>query len=54
MRILQLIHNLHVFQPNIEELIHGFEAAADSDTIFELDGYFVVDEGFEEAVGFGE
>ena len=50
MRILQFLHDLHILQFDAEELIDGFEGAAEGDVVFELDGYFGVDEGFEETV----
>ena len=50
MRILQLLHDLNIIELDIKELIDGFKDAFNGDVIFELDGDFVVDEGFEEAV----
>ena len=50
MRILQLLQHLDIIQLYIQELIDGFEGAFDGDVVFEFDGYFVVDEGFEETV----
>jgi hypothetical protein len=49
MRILDLIHDRHILQLDIQELVHAFEGTADGDVIFELDGDLCVDEGFEEA-----
>ncbi len=49
MRILQLLHHLYIIEFDVEELIDGLECAADGDVVLELDGDFVVDEGFEEA-----
>ena len=49
MRILHLLQHLDIIQLNIEELVDGFKGAFDGDVVFELDGDFVVDEGFEEA-----
>ena len=51
MRILQLLDDLDLIELDVEELVDGFEDAADGDIVFELDGHFVVDEGFEEAGG---
>ncbi|KAL8665556.1 MAG: hypothetical protein Q9168_007668, partial [Polycauliona sp. 1 TL-2023] len=42
--------NLDIIQLDIEELINGFEGPFDGDVILQLDGDFVVDEGFEETV----
>ena len=50
MRILQFLHDLHILQFDVEELIDGLEGAAEGDVVFELDSYFGVDEGFEETV----
>ena len=49
MRILHLLQHLDIIQLDVEELVDGFEGAFDGDVVFELDGDFVVDEGFEEA-----
>jgi hypothetical protein len=49
MRILDLIHDRHILQLDIQELVHAFEGTADGDVIFELDGDLCVDECFEEA-----
>lgn len=48
-RVLQLVDHLHILELDVKELIDGFEGAADGDVVFQLDGYFAVDEGFEEA-----
>jgi hypothetical protein len=48
MRILQLIHHRYILQFNSQELIHALEGPPDRDVVLELDGDFVVDEGFEE------
>lgn len=50
MRIFQFLYNLYIVQFYIEELIDRFEDAFYGDVVLELDGYFVVDEGFEEAM----
>lgn len=50
MRIFHFLKYLNIIQLDVEELVDGFQGAFDGDVVFELDGDFVVDEGFEEAV----
>lgn len=50
MRILELLDDLNVIELNVEVLVDALEDALELDVVFELDGDFVVDEGFEEAV----
>lgn len=50
MRPPPLIRRLGIIQLDIEVLVYALEGAADADFVLELDGDFVVDEGFEEAV----
>lgn len=52
MRILELLDDLNVIELNVEVLIDALEDALELDVVFELDGDFVVDEGFEEATLF--
>ena len=51
MRIFDLIHHFNIIELDVQELIDGFEGAADGDVILELDRDLMVDEGFEEAIG---
>jgi hypothetical protein len=48
MGILQLLDHLYIIQLDIEVLVNRFQCAADLDIVLELDGDFVVDQGFEE------
>ena len=48
-RVLDLLDHLHVLELDVEELVYALKGAADGDVVLELDGYFGVDEGFEEA-----
>lgn len=50
MWIPYLLHDADIVELDVEVLVHALEGAADRDVVLELDGYFVVDEGFEEAV----
>ena len=54
MRILQLLDDADVIELDVEVLVDALEGAADGDVVFELDGDFMVDERFEEAVVFRE
>lgn len=49
MWIFDLLQHLYIVQLDVEELIDRFQGSLDGDVIFELDGDFVVDKGFEEA-----
>lgn len=49
MWVLELVENGDVVQFDVQVLIHALQCAADGNIVFELDGDFVVDEGFEEA-----
>ena len=49
MRILPLLHHRNIIELNIQELVNGLEDSGDAEVVFELDGDFVVDQGFEEA-----
>ena len=49
MRVLDLLDDLDVVKLNVEKLVDGLEGAADGDVVLELNGHFMVDEGFKEA-----
>jgi hypothetical protein len=49
-RVPNLVHDGDVLQLDVEELVYGFQRTLDADVVFELNGYFVVDQGLEEAV----
>ena len=49
MRVLVEIEHVDVVQLDVQVLVDRFESAADSDVVFEFDGYGLVCEGFEEA-----
>ena len=48
MRVLGLVRDADVIELDVEVLINGFEGAGDDDVIFQLDGEWLVEEGFEE------
>jgi len=48
MRPPHLVHRLGVVQLDVQVLVHALECTANLDFVFELDGDFVLDEGFEE------
>lgn len=50
MRPPQLVYGLCVIQFDIQVLIHALQRAAYAHLVLELDGDFVVDEGFEETI----
>ena len=50
MWVLELIHDLHILQLDVEELVHTLKGAADCNVVLELDRDFGVDERLEEAM----
>jgi hypothetical protein len=53
MRPTHVLLDLDVVQLDVQELVDALEGASDADLVLELDGDFVVDQGFEEAAGRG-
>lgn len=53
MRILELVEDGNVVELDVEVLVDALEDAADLDVVLELDCDLLVDEGFEEAAGWG-
>jgi hypothetical protein len=49
MRVFELFEDLNVVEFDVEELVDRFQHTPNRDIVFELDCYFVVDEGFEKA-----
>lgn len=47
-RVLVFVQHLDVVELDVEVLVDGFEGATDGDVVFELEGYGLVGEGFEE------
>lgn len=50
MRVLVEVEHVDVVELDVQVLVDGLEGAADADVVFELDGYGLVGEGFEEAL----
>lgn len=50
MRVFDLLHDADIVQLDIKILIHRLQRAPDLDVVLELNGYLMVDEGFEETI----
>lgn len=48
MRVLVLVQHLDIIELDIQVLVDGFQGTTYGNVVLELDGYGVVDEGFEE------
>ena len=53
MGVFPLLYNRDIIELDVEKLVDGFKCPANGEVVLELDCYFVVDEGLEEARGSG-
>jgi hypothetical protein len=50
MRIFDLLYHSDIIELDVKILIHRLQRSADLDVVFELNGYFMVDQSLKETI----